>query len=588
MEWTKTSKRILRNDIFEKYYQLMKSSSQRAKIIALQKLNELLRDGYVLLPTDGDKLDKCLLELLCKTDIEIGQNDAIRRCAYRICARRFNPEIRNICFQLLGKEVCLDNKMSIIPVLLQNDSFEHFNRKMSIVESTSELSYQQIQLAQFACPNFNESRLDKALIENFLTTNDITALRFLSIIYDERPQDPFRGSEFLNCDLFGELANHPDPWVQKYALGTFPKRKKFRIQDLKISPSSFLSLDAQPQKWVMTDLFLDRSFVKQNQDLIRFILSEHYLFEECDIRVKEGIAQGLLYFGYNVELANFVIPWYSQEKESAVKVLLRSYMMTYRGKNQEFNYILTEELSHHIEYNDASLYFPENTQGEKPTFLPNLKTRVPNILSRQRKENPRTDKPEKIDLYDSFSGKTEELLWKITNSVINRRTEQHTTDSYSGAKDILEIFKQWVEYNKGWKIIQEMDSKNREKDIQQMIYLAGLYYIKANDLDMSREPDEGRGPVDFKISKGQDTTIIEVKLTSNCQSLRGYDVQIEEYGRAEQTNNMIYALINLGDADVVNKVQKLHDKKSAEGANPPDLIVINATKKESASKTRLS
>lgn len=34
---------------------------------------------------------------------------------------------------------------------------------------------------------------------------------------------------------------------------------------------------------------------------------------------------------------------------------------------------------------------------------------------------------------------------------------------------------------------------------------------------MSCEPDEGRGPVDFKISMGQDITIIEVKLTIECE-----------------------------------------------------------------------
>ena len=36
--------------------------------------------------------------------------------------------------------------------------------------------------------------------------------------------------------------------------------------------------------------------------------------------------------------------------------------------------------------------------------------------------------------------------------------------------------------------------------------------------------------------------------------------------------------------DKVKKVQELHDRKYDEGANPPKLLVIDATKKESASK----
>ena len=150
--------------------------------------------------------------------------------------------------------------------------------------------------------------------------------------------------------------------------------------------------------------------------------------------------------------------------------------------------------------------------------------------------------------------------------------------------DILEFFKQWIEYNKGWEVIQSANSGNREKILQRVIHLAGLSYIKANNLDMSCEPDEGRGPVDFKVSLGQDITVIEVKLTSNNQYLHGYEVQVEEYGKAEQTDSLIYVLVDMGNPGKVKKVQELHDRKYDEGANPPDLIVIDATKKESASK----
>ena len=77
---------------------------------------------------------------------------------------------------------------------------------------------------------------------------------------------------------------------------------------------------------------------------------------------------------------------------------------------------------------------------------------------------------------------------------------------------------------------------------------------------------------DLLILMGQDITIIEVKLTSNNQYLHGYETQIEEYGKAEQTNNMIYVLVDLGNPGKVRKVQDLHDRKYDEGANPPTLI----------------
>ncbi len=200
-------------------------------------------------------------------------------------------------------------------------------------------------------------------------------------------------------------------------------------------------------------------------------------------------------------------------------------------------------------------------------------------------EGYRAEELEVFNPHDNFQYFLTKLMQKIENLDINWRSRQKANDSYTGALDILNFFKQWIEYNKGWEVIREANSRNREKILQRVIHLAGSSYIKANNLDMSCEPDEGRGPVDFKVSMGQDITIIEVKLTSNNQYLHGYEVQIEEYGKAEQATSMIYVLVDLGHPVKVKKVQDLHDRKYDEGANPPDLILIDATAKESASRT---
>lgn len=63
--------------------------------------------------------------------------------------------------------------------------------------------------------------------------------------------------------------------------------------------------------------------------------------------------------------------------------------------------------------------------------------------------------------------------------------------------------------------------------------------------------------IDYKVSMGQDITIIEVRLTSNNQYLHRYGTQIEEYEKAEHTNNMIYVLVDLGNPGKVKKVQNL-------------------------------
>ena len=93
------------------------------------------------------------------------------------------------------------------------------------------------------------------------------------------------------------------------------------------------------------------------------------------------------------------------------------------------------------------------------------------------------------------------------------------------SKSILVFFKDWVENQRGWKVIKEINSRNREKCVQFILLYGASSFIKANDLDISCEPDEGRGPVDFKISRGQDKTIVEVKLSSNPQYLHGFTSQ---------------------------------------------------------------
>ena len=176
-------------------------------------------------------------------------------------------------------------------------------------------------------------------------------------------------------------------------------------------------------------------------------------------------------------------------------------------------------------------------------------------------------------------------LWQwIENLGIDWKTEKKAVDSYTAAHDILAFFKQWVEHNKGWEVILGADSRNREKIVQRVIHGQALSYIAANQLDMSCEPDEGHGPADFKVSNGGEKTIIEVKLSSNNQYLHGYEVQVEEYGKAEQTDKLIYVLIDLGNPGKIKKVQDLHDKRYNEGQNPPDLIIIDSTAKESASR----
>lgn len=107
-------------------------------------------------------------------------------------------------------------------------------------------------------------------------------------------------------------------------------------------------------------------------------------------------------------------------------------------------------------------------------------------------------KKEEYELIYNPEDRIEYLLEKIWQRIakldMSWKTKQQieAIDSKVAAIEIMEYFKQWVENNKGWEVIQDASSRNREKILQRIIHLSGLCYIEKNNLDMSCKPDEGR------------------------------------------------------------------------------------------------
>lgn len=157
--------------------------------------------------------------------------------------------------------------------------------------------------------------------------------------------------------------------------------------------------------------------------------------------------------------------------------------------------------------------------------------------------------------------------------------------SFEASQEIISIFADWVENNRGAIVIKESDSRSAEKNVQRTMHATAKYYCQQNNWDISPEEDSGRGPVDFKISRGIDKTVIEIKLTSNRECVHGLEVQIEEYAKSENTNKKIFMVVNTGvHPERVEAVLKKHAEMTSEGKEPAHVIVIDSRPKESASK----
>lgn len=157
--------------------------------------------------------------------------------------------------------------------------------------------------------------------------------------------------------------------------------------------------------------------------------------------------------------------------------------------------------------------------------------------------------------------------------------------SFEHALKICNEFRSLIENNRGYELIYGDDDNARERVIQRLLYVSANYYCKLNNLDLSPETNAGMGPVDFKISYGNDKTVIEIKLTSNPNCIHGYTKQLEQYAITENTENKIFMLVKVGDEErhnniIINRIRVL------ESANQKlaKVIVIDATRKNSASK----
>jgi len=154
--------------------------------------------------------------------------------------------------------------------------------------------------------------------------------------------------------------------------------------------------------------------------------------------------------------------------------------------------------------------------------------------------------------------------------------------------EIISKFKQNIEENGLWKeFYRETDRRPKHERFGQLLFYAVAdAYCDANNLDISRESNGGNGPVDFKLSRGAGFKyLVELKLSSNPKLLDGYTEQLDAYEASERTRLSAYVVVKVnGKGTQLDDLRDLNRKFRDEKRKCPDLFVIDATDKLSASK----
>lgn len=124
----------------------------------------------------------------------------------------------------------------------------------------------------------------------------------------------------------------------------------------------------------------------------------------------------------------------------------------------------------------------------------------------------------------------------------NKNFYAFAQNSQEEAKKKIEILKEYIEDNDGYKLFYHNGQRIKgEKDLQ---LLFGLVCHESSIFDVNREVNNGRGPVDFKISKGNaDKTLVEFKLANNKKLEQNLQKQVEIYQKANKTMSSFKVII---------------------------------------------
>lgn len=150
------------------------------------------------------------------------------------------------------------------------------------------------------------------------------------------------------------------------------------------------------------------------------------------------------------------------------------------------------------------------------------------------------------------------------------------------ARDRVMFLKDVIENKGGHRLFYDNEGTpiRRESDLQLLFRLTWSATIS----NVSREVNDGRGPVDFEVSRGKfDKSLVEFKLASNKQLSRNLQKQVEVYKAASDSQNALKVIVFFTESER-NKVIGILEDIGLETSEDVILIDGRNDNKPSGSK----
>jgi hypothetical protein len=146
-------------------------------------------------------------------------------------------------------------------------------------------------------------------------------------------------------------------------------------------------------------------------------------------------------------------------------------------------------------------------------------------------------------------------------------------NSFQEALSRVHYLKDVIENNDGYRFFYVKDNPiKREADLQLMYRLT---WFADSGFDVNREVNNGRGPVDYKVSKGSaDKTLVEFKLASNSKLKQNMKHQVGVYEAANCTAKSIKVIMHFSESELT-RTQDILLQLGLVGR--PDVVLIDAS-----------
>ncbi len=202
-------------------------------------------------------------------------------------------------------------------------------------------------------------------------------------------------------------------------------------------------------------------------------------------------------------------------------------------------------------------------------------------LKEENKEGAKNISQQKVQEVEAIFKKNVQQL--ISQLIENTNFYQiQPISSYDEAMRRILFLKDVIENKDGYKLFYyKGEPIKREADLQ-VIYRLTWF---SSPFDVNREVNNGRGPVDYAVSKGsKNKTLIEFKLASNSKLKMNLENQVDIYKKASDTDQSIKVILYFDNSELIKVNGILRELKLD---NDSSIVLIDAgDSKPSASKVK--